>query len=104
MKSIFRKFVFTKEMVKRFAPDFEGIYVLLNYYKEVIYIGKSDQSIKESLMDHLSGLKGRHTRAAFYFSTEIDFKPDKRVEEILFEYYRFFGKLPECNEMSLSFH
>jgi hypothetical protein len=28
MKSIFRKFVFTKELVERFAPDFEGIYVL----------------------------------------------------------------------------
>jgi thioredoxin-related protein len=104
MRSIFRKFIFTKELVNIFAPDFEGFYVLINYSKEIIYIGKSDQSIKKSLMDHLSGLKGRNTRAAFYFSTEIEFHPAKRVEEILSDYYRFFGKIPECNKMSLSFH
>ena len=102
-----KKFVLSKSLdiqqIQNIYYSFPTL-ILFNYYKEVIYIGKSDQNIKKCLIDHLSGLKGRHTRSAFYFSTDIDFNPAKTAEEILLEYYKFFGKLPECNEISLSFH
>lgn len=88
------KYGFTSSNVQN-APDRQGVYGL--YLGDTIYYGRGT-SIRDRLRSHHSGTEGRCTQSANLFNWEETSRPMSREKELLEEYERQHGRLPQCNE------
>lgn len=79
------------------APETAGVYGLYAR-NETIYYGRSSQSIRSRLADHLSGREGACTQNAVEFNWEVPLYPTTREKELLEEHKRVYGQYPRCNE------
>jgi hypothetical protein len=79
------------------VPDRCGVYALWSDSR-LIYYGKSTDSIRKNLQIHKTGKQGWCGFNADYFQFEVTDYPDSRVLELLDEYRRNNGYLPQCND------
>ena len=71
----------------------KGIYVLFNFCKEIVYIGKSYGNIENDLLCHLSEEEGTDAK---YFSAIMVNNPDILYNNLIEAYKTaYFGKLPD---------
>lgn len=83
------------------APASPGVYVLYDG-PEVIFIGKSDVSIRSRLQDHLNGAEGPCTKGATHYKREVTEADEARAyeEELLVEYAQEHDyELPRCHQV-----
>ena len=86
------EFLFISEV-----PDRPGVYALWTD-SQIIFYGKSSESIRQTLQTYKSGKQGWCGFNAEYFQYEVTDYPDTRVTELLNEYHRNNGCLPQCND------
>lgn len=91
-----QKIPFTEDNVNR-SPDSPGVYFLFDG-NELIYIGQSEESIRDRLQSHLEGYDGPCTQNATHYMREVCSDPVAREEQLLREFKRQHGRLPRCNE------
>lgn len=83
-----------KDSIESFNFTGKGIYVLFNTYKDIVYIGKSDDSLERALLAHLEMEEKIDAR---YFIAWPDENPEIRFKMFLDAYKTaFFGRLPDC--------
>lgn len=87
-----------KEINLVYAPDHSGVYALWDG-SELIYYGKSEDSVRDRLSQHLNGHDGYCTKNASHFQTETSYNPSSRERELLNEYRYQYGRLPRCNDV-----
>jgi len=78
-------------------PDKPGVYGLYQA-GQTIYYGKSSNSIRDRVENHMHGREGPCTHSADMFNWEEMHFPERREEQLLQEYRRFYGRLPRCND------
>jgi len=91
-----KKIPFTESNVNG-SPDKPGVYLLFDG-DVLIYIGQSEESIRDRLQSHLAGNDGPCTQGATHYMRETCSDPVAREEELLREFKRQHGRLPRCNE------
>ena len=90
------RYEFTQNNVD-LAPEMHGVYALLDG-QSTIYIGKAT-SIRERLQAHKRGSQGTCTANATHYRRELTTNEDSRERELLAEYQRANGRLPQCNDV-----
>jgi len=82
----------------RNVPDGPGVYALYDDQKALIYIGKS-ANLREDFADLLKSnfSNNPRLRETRYYKREFTPRMEDRAKELLEEYRRTHGKLPECN-------
>ncbi len=81
------------------TPEAPGVYALYMDGR-MIYIGRADGgsiTIKSRLADHKHGHDGPCTQLFTHYTREVTMKVTARYNELLENYSRKFGTLPECN-------
>ena len=94
------KYQFNAFNINQYTPNIAGVYGLYDPFPTVIYYGKSEISIKDRLLSHLSGTESRCTQNATYFNFERNNIPTTRERELLEEHKRLQGRLPKCNDVA----
>ena len=87
---------FTEEYI-RTASNNEGIYYLFECGVK-IYIGSSEDSIRQRLREHKRGDKGPCTQNTHEFDERYSSFPKNEKRGELRNYYRINGRLPKCND------
>ena len=100
MPIISTKYQFNAFNINQYTPNNAGVYGLYDPYPTVIYYGKSETSIKDRLLSHLSGTESRCTQSATYFNVERNYNPITRERELLEEHKRLHGRSPKCNDIA----
>lgn len=92
---------FSKENIDS-APTSHGVYAL--YQNGVLtYYGRASGdgvTIRSRLQAHHRGDEGRCTQQATAYQREVTEGPIRRESELLEEYRKAHGRLPQCNEQS----
>ena len=79
-----------------YVPEIEGVYILSDNIKNIIYIGRSG-NLQERLYQHLN-TSDCCIRDAKYFKYETTWNSVAREKELLEEFKRRYGRLPRCND------
>jgi len=70
-----------------------GIYVLFNSYRDIVFIGKSDQNLEKSLLSHLSS---EEMLDEYYFSAKMTESHEDIFNNIINAYKEaFYGRVPD---------
>jgi hypothetical protein len=88
---------FTEYNIECFAPDRMGVYALYQG-QELTYYGRATKSIRDRVHSHKAGYEGRCTQVSTHFNWEQTSDPVGREMQLLEEYMRAKGRLPQCNE------
>lgn len=75
-------------------PKEPGVYELANVTQQVIFLGGC-QNLDLRLHQHLYS-KDPCLSRAWHFKLEASVEPEKRLNELLDEYQKEHGKLPDC--------
>lgn len=99
MSICYKKKIFFNEVIKRFAKDEFGIYIIQKN-NEIVFIGESG-NLRKDILERLSSLVGHKIRLSFYSCNCAGFDPTARAEELLLKHRALHGMMPEFNENQL---
>ena len=94
------RYPFTKKNVD-LSPNESGVYAL--YLGDaLIYYGQGSgrfSTIRTRLRSHQRGAEGPCTKKATFYRREVRSDAEARERQLLHEYHRQYGRLPECNDV-----
>ena len=90
------QYPFTKDGIGK-ATNEPGVYALFQD-TQLIYYGRAQDSVRSRLQSHLRGNEGRSTQAATDYQCEVTSNSVTRERELLDEFQKQHGGLPECNK------